>query len=127
MATITASLLPTQIDLQVKRETDFTIRFQLVDGSGQPQDISLDDVKFVAKGGFEGDVKIAQITSSAGGHADGPNGIVDIDITAANTSEASERTVETWKYEVRRVIGGGSGDEIVQVEGNFAIFPAVGN
>lgn len=121
-----ASFLPVAFDLNITRETDFTIRFKITDAAGTPVNISADDVKFTVKGGFEGDVKIATKTSSAGAHADGAAGLVDFDIAGTDTQSASERVIDQWKYEVVRVVGAGSGPEVVHLQGNFNVYPRVG-
>lgn len=126
------SFLPIKLDINIKKGTDQTLRFQLTDGSslqgtgGNPIDITLDDIKFTAKDGYAGTCKIATITALAGTHPNPTNGEFLVALSSADTALASSNVTTCWLYEIRRVIGGGAGDEVVYMEGNLFVEPAVG-
>lgn len=124
-ARLSVRLLPSVVDLDLERDTTNLLEFVLTDAEGKAIDIALDDVKFTAKESPGGTVTIATKTSSAGSHADGPNGRVEFLIAKTDIDDEAQRAQKTfWVYEVRRVQPGG--EENVHAKGGLVIHPDVG-
>lgn len=117
---------PAPTNICVQRCTDLTFAFQITDKLGRVIDITADDVCFTVRQGFAGQIQIGPLTSAAGVHLDGPNGIVSFDIPKADlTDDVPERCSVEWVYEVRRKSGGLGGPEFVHIWGTLRIDPAV--
>lgn len=134
-------ITPTEIDLVITRGADQSLAFRLTDRGGRASsgahpsvgdddgevvDITLDNVKFTAKDKLGGTVKIATKTKVPP-HTDNTNGLttVEIDKTEIDDEASATESVD-WVYEVRRVIGGGTGDEVVHIAGKLTVEPVAG-
>lgn len=121
-----AAIDPACIDIRVQRGTDNDFEFILTDGEGDAVGIAADDVTLTIKDDFDGAVQHQQ-TSSAGSHLDADGGKVEFSIPRTDIDdEANPGSQTSWVYEVRRIIGGGAGDQIVHIKGEFTIEPSVG-
>lgn len=136
-------ITPTPIDLVITRGADQSLAFRLTDRGGRAAsgahpsvgdddgdvvDISADDVKFTAKDVLGGTAKIPTKTNTtATPHTDPTNGLTTFAIDKTEIDdEASATDSVDWVYEVRRVIGGASGDEVVHIAGKLTVEPVAG-
>lgn len=124
-------MLPVEIDIYVVQETTATLDFQLkkYDSSSATwiaEDITSDSVKFTARDDFGGVVKISTKTNTAGQHTDAANGKTRFVLSKADLTIGDLTSSATWRYEVRRVVGGGTGDEVVYIRGKLKIDKTVG-
>ena len=127
MAVSELNLGPIECTVCVSRDAYSVIPFTIKNPvTGRPIDISADDIKFTVKDSYEGAVEISTVTSSAGAHADGPNGRVEFEIPAGDTSGASVKLVTCWVYEVTRCINEDPAEEVVVYRGLFKVQPRVG-
>lgn len=122
-----ASGLPVRLDLALKRGAAASIEFAFTDAAKVPVSISTDDIHLTVRDEPGGTQKLL-LSSTAGTHTNGAGGICTFTFTAAQLTPAGVGILEltTWVYEVRRVIGGGSGTPYVWFEGEFVLHPGVG-
>lgn len=122
-----ASALPVRVDLEVKRGAAWQAAFAFTDAAGAAVSIAADDIHFTVRESLGGTERFHK-TSAAGGHTNGAGGVCTFSLTAAELTPAGEgvTTVVTWVYEVRRIVGGGSGTPYVWFEGTFTLHPGVG-
>lgn len=121
----TLAIVPTKVNLVIKRGTDNTIEFQLLDSAGAAIDITNDTIMFTARDTYAGAVKIPTKTNGVGAHSTPTSGKTRFKILRTEVDdEATATAATTWLYEVRRISA--SGDEVVYLEGYLQIDPAVG-
>lgn len=126
----TISLLPVEIDISVVQGTTATLDFQLkkydtATAAWVAEDITSDSVKFTAREDYGGTVKISTKTNASGQHLDAVNGKTRFVLSKTEIALADAASSATWRYEVRRVVGG-AGDEIVYMRGKLKIDKTVG-
>lgn len=116
------TIKPVSLDISVEAGTDNTIEFTLKDGTtGAAIDITNDTVTFVAKTAPAGTVKIATKTNTSGQHQTPVSGKTRFKLTKSELALSSAPAPEVWRYEVRRIIGGPGGDEVVYFEGSLTV------
>lgn len=123
-----ASALPVQLDLSLKRGAAASLTFTFTDAAGVAVSIAADDIHLTVRESLGAAATKLHKTSAAGSHTNGAGGICTFDLTAAELTPAGEgvTTLVTWVYEVRRIVGGGSGTPYVWFEGAFVLHPGVG-
>lgn len=122
-----ASALPVRLDLALKRGAAASIEFAFTDADGVAVSIAADDIHLTVRDQLGGTQKLL-LSSAAGTHTNGAGGICTFSFTAAQLTPASVGVSSTvsWVYEVRRIVGGGSGTPYVWFEGEFVLHPGVG-
>jgi hypothetical protein len=122
----TVSALPVEYDLQVTRGTDNTIEFTFTTAAGVAIDISADTVILTVRASL-GSTRLVQLTNAPGSHSSPVAGKTRFTLTDTHLADASNASKLTiWIYEVRRYIGGLSGDQIVWFHGQLELHPTGG-
>lgn len=120
----TLDLRPSEIDLRMVAGTDASLLFTLTDKNGAAVDITADTVIMTARKDIAGDVVFSLTNTMHTVPAQGQTTFILPRATIA--AAALVKGVTTWVYEVRRFIGGLSGDEAVHVQGELLVEAAVG-
>lgn len=118
------AVIPSEVCIRLVFGTDTEWDFVLLDGDGEPVDITADDVRLTVKDEIGGTLKI-QKTNAAGTHADPTNGRTVFTLAPGDITDTPDGDRWFWVYEVRRFIGGAGGDEAIHLQGDFVVDPAV--
>lgn len=122
-----ASALPVARDILLKRGAAASLEFAFTDSAGAVVSIAADDIHLTIKDALGGTQTLHK-ASLAGAHTNGVGGICTFAFTATDLTPTGVgvTAIVTWVYEVRRIVGGGSGTPYVWFEGAFVLHPGVG-
>ena len=118
------AIIPAEICIRFVRGTDSTFECILLDGRGEPVNITDDEVRLTAKDRAGGTIKI-QKCNCPGMHSDAPNGRTSYTFVPEDITESQGTDRLEWVYEVRRIRS--FGDEAVHITGPFIVDPQVGD
>lgn len=115
---------PAAVDVGLVRATTNTLEIVLTDAAGVSVNIAADTVKFTARDGHGGTVKIAK-SNGPGEHLVDAEGRTEFTIEKTEIDDEVSQTADTfWFFEVRRI--GPTGIENVHIQGRLIITPDVG-
>ena len=123
MANPVLDLRPVVVDLELVQGTDNPIEFQLRDGAGNPISIVGDTIKFTARDGYNGQVKIT-LSNNPAQHSDPSIGKTIFLLSKTLTATLDLASETAWLYEVRRIAADGL--ETVYFTGSVLLEPTVG-
>ena len=116
-------LRPSEDCIVVINGTHKVFEVEIMDGEGNPINITDDTIAFTVKDQLGGTTKLQKI-NAPGGHVDPTNGRTSFTIAQTDIPSVSPYEVRNWVYEIRRTDVGLLED--VHIQGDFIVNPSVG-